>query len=621
MNRSNISSIRLIINYILVFIIPIITFLLVAWLGNIFSTEEAISLYTEPFRYIGAMACSLLFFFERKQFFKKIDMYKENKLSKEERRKLENRLKWDYIKVIILFLIQTIISIVWGLKLGAGLDRWTFILSLVLACPMAGVFSTPFLLRAFYSLDEYIKEIPYTNKIKTVTLKSRISIATLFTSIGSTACMMLLMISTWYRFGESNNFIQLLLIKSLPIMLILGLVSILNNIYLNKKIKESLDPLKAISKKMAMGDLRINSTQSLTRDITGELTNEINGLHTNLKDIVSLINISANETTDLHSSLIHKTKSSKDSTDLILSYVSRSNQDVRQLKESIESSGESIVSLDRGIAYLDNKIESQSTMVEQSTDSVKRIIKSINHINSVLTTKKQTADELANKSTEGKTHMDKNLTEVQKITKRLEDISNINLIIRNIVKQTNLLAMNASIEAAHAGSAGKGFAVVAQEIKKLAEKAAISSKDIGNVLTEITDDISKALDATESSSLKFSAITSGINEFSNDFVDVIQEINSLGINGSEILTAMDELKKITKIVKDQSNMMKISTTEISENIQSGISQSGEATKQLDEILANTKEISMGMEILSNSNDQLEVIINRLKNNIMQFSFN
>ena len=147
-----------------------------------------------------------------------------------------------------------------------------------------------------------------------------------------------------------------------------------------------------------------------------------------------------------------------------------------------------------------------------------------------------------------KTRQEEVFEQANKMSQQSENLTNTNNVISQIASQTNLLAMNAAIEAAHAGEAGKGFAVVADEIRKLAENSSIQSKSIKTELDEITAIIDTVVDATENSKKEFN--------------DIIEKVSSTNTLVQEINNAMNEQEEASKQILIALHEMNESTTNV-----------------------------------------------------------
>jgi len=191
-------------------------------------------------------------------------------------------------------------------------------------------------------------------------------------------------------------------------------------------------------------------------------------------------------------------------------------------------------------------------------------------------------------------------------------------IIKNISDQTNLLAMNAAIEAAHAGDAGKGFAVVADEIRKLAEESALNSRDISSNLDEITQKIITASVSGVSTREAFTEINERIKNVSHALLQVSSSTTELDTGGSQILEAMENLKEISLTVKDKSSDMKdisSNVTELSNNI-SDISKS--VTEAISGVYIGFNDVTNSMVSLNDVSDRVEAVSKEINQEVLKF---
>jgi methyl-accepting chemotaxis protein len=169
--------------------------------------------------------------------------------------------------------------------------------------------------------------------------------------------------------------------------------------------------------------------------------------------------------------------------------------------------------------------------------------------------------------------------------------------MENIASQTNLLSMNAAIEAAHAGEAGKGFAVVAAEIRKLAESSSAQSKTISDVLKKIKSSIDKITKSTENVLNKFEAIDSSVKIVAQQEENIRNAMEEQGEGSKQILSSIGGLNEITGQVKSSAQEMMIGAKEV-------IHESQNLEKQ-------TQEITSGMNEMATGADQINLAVNQV----------
>jgi len=197
----------------------------------------------------------------------------------------------------------------------------------------------------------------------------------------------------------------------------------------------------------------------------------------------------------------------------------------------------------------------------------------------------------------GRTGLSDVASDIQEIARESEGLLEINSVMENIASQTNLLSMNAAIEAAHAGEAGKGFAVVADEIRKLAESSSNQSKTIGAVLKKIKSSIDKITQSTGNVLNKFEAIDTNIKVVAEQEDNVRSAMEEQGIGSKQLLQGVGNVNDITRQVKSGSNEMLEGAKEVireSENLEKA-----------------TQEITLGMNEMSDGADRVNQAVNNV----------
>jgi methyl-accepting chemotaxis protein len=171
---------------------------------------------------------------------------------------------------------------------------------------------------------------------------------------------------------------------------------------------------------------------------------------------------------------------------------------------------------------------------------------------------------LSNASNVGHQGLQDVAASVGEIAKESEGLLEINSVMENIASQTNLLSMNAAIEAAHAGEAGKGFAVVADEIRKLAENSSEQSKTISNVLKQIKASIDKISSATNAVLGKFEAIAENVKTVAEQEENIRNAMEEQSAGSKQVLEAVSNLNSITQEVRSGAGEMAGSSSQVME---------------------------------------------------------
>ncbi|MDR2716562.1 MAG: methyl-accepting chemotaxis protein [Treponema sp.] len=262
-----------------------------------------------------------------------------------------------------------------------------------------------------------------------------------------------------------------------------------------------------------------------------------------------------------------------------------------------EEAGKAVGVIKVNIGSLKKIIEEQTESVNMSSSAIEEMTANIHSVTQTLVENGKNVDTLTEASENGKTGLQAVAQEIREIARDSEGLLEINSVMNNIASQTNLLSMNAAIEAAHAGEAGKGFAVVADEIRKLAESSSKQSKTTATMLKKIKASIDNITKSSDEVLARFGAIDSSVKTVSEHEQNIRNAMEEQETGGKQILESISRLRDITHSVKKGSDNME---------------ESGETlVKETDEFIKTSKETAEGMNEILKGINQINVSVNHV----------
>ena len=385
------------------------------------------------------------------------------------------------------------------------------------------------------------------------------------------------------------------------IIIITALIGITISIVCSLMMIAAVKPLKVVQEsihEIATGeaDLTQQSVVKSNNEI-GALGDGFNAFMEKLRTIIGGVKDSKEILGDVNVGLQNRIEENGRSIEAIIGDLNDIDSQVQNQADSVSQTVSAVEEISQNIQSLENMIETQSSGVVEASAAVEEMIGNISSVNNSVGYMAQSFDSLIQNTEAGIQRQNDVNQRIRNIEEQSKALQTANKTISDIAGQTNLLAMNAAIEAAHAGEAGKGFSVVADEIRKLSETSSAQSKTIREELKKIEGSINDVVSASQAST--------------DMFVEVSNSISQTQQLVLQIKGAMEEQQEGSKQIGDALKLMNDNTSEVRAASHEMAEGNKSILTEIDQLRNTTGVIRQSMDKISQSAGDIKETSNSL----------
>jgi len=344
------------------------------------------------------------------------------------------------------------------------------------------------------------------------------------------------------------------------------------------------------------GDLTVKIAEKGKDEIT-DLSRYFNQTIEKIKKLILIIKKEADILSEIGSELASNMNETAAAVNEITANIQSIKSRVINQSASVTETNATMEQVTLNIKKLNSNVEEQNSHVSKASAAIEEMVANIASVTDTLEKNSSNVKNLTGASEDGRSGLQEVASDIQEISRESEGLLEINSVMENIASQTNLLSMNAAIEAAHAGEAGKGFAVVADEIRKLAESSSEQSKTISTVLKKIKESIDKISKSTDNVLNKFEAIDTNVRTVAQQEDNILHAMEEQEEGSKQTLEGISNVSQITRQVKS-------SSTEMLEG-------SEEVIKESLNLERVTQEITSGMNEMASGAEQINIAVTQV----------
>jgi methyl-accepting chemotaxis protein len=473
------------------------------------------------------------------------------------------------------------------------LDGFEYALANLLGIPLILLFTIPFFIKFTQALERYTANLNVSGTKRFLNLRAKLLISFLLNIIGALLTLIITGLAILYKTDAE----VVLAVFTQRFLLVGGVVLIISTINLaltegqiTRPVQKLTLALSGIFTVFSRGEGSLATGLNITsRDELGYISRRFNTFMQTLGSIIDQIKSLAVESNQNSDELLKLSNTARSAVENAES----SSQHIMSLMMRIEGDGKRYLEYSRDVKEFIHETSRKIAMQNDATNSISEenrriteelsgeIDQSRNRLEYV-----QKAEQASDEAQQSIQNSVKQMLSIQQSSKRITEVLHV---INDIAERTNLLAMNAAIEAAHAGDSGRGFAVVAGEIRGLAEMTGENSRNIDTSIKTIVDEINLTEQQARETSAKMSESFQDQHQLTGGLQQTISVITELGNKSAVMSSHLDELVRDSRGITESAKTSDERISSISGGLDDLVKALVEAEASVDEVYRSIVE--------------------------------
>lgn len=439
---------------------------------------------------------------------------------------------------------------------------------------------------------------------------------------------------------RDKNFTYAISIAALALGVSLG-------IFLSRAISVPVNALVLAAGEVSKGNLTVNVPEVKSRDEIKDLAGAFKVMVTNLRDLLHGINTASQTVAATSEELSSNAGEATKATQQVAQAIEQVAKGSTEQTKTITDTGKVVEQVAQAIEQIASGAQEQSKNVINTTAMVTEMAEKINAMTEGMDAVKEVSEQNGIVAANGGKSVEKTVKgmlqvkdavfetarRIHELGEQSQRIGEIIQVIDDIAEQTNLLALNAAIEAARAGEHGKGFAVVADEVRKLAERSGKATKEIADLINDIqrgtkvavesmqvgTKEVETGVNLAQEAGQSLNEIVDGVKTAGENVHKIMGLINEILSSSKEVSNAVNNVAAITEENTAATEEMSASAEEVNASMQNIASISEESAAASEEVSASCEELTASVEEISASGEQLAQMAQELQGLVARFT--